>query len=139
MRGRSPPAEPTARPDKWTLRLAVFSVCVLFLYLGGGHAWAVYVGNRGWMSLLLSGFFIGTGVFLWLRKAWARKLATLILALMVVVVPLGMASPGSYLDFWRYYGGNLPLWLVALATIFVILVPVFWCMYVLDKYKETFR
>ena len=139
MRRRSAPAERVPGSDRWTLRLAVFSASMIFLCLGISHAWAVYAGNRGWMSLLLSGLFIGTGVFLWLRKAWARKLATLILAFMVVVVPLGMASPSAYLDFWRYYGGNLPLWLVALATIFVILVPVFWCMYVLDKYKETFR
>ena len=121
------------------MRLAVFSVCVLFLYLGGGHAWAVYVGNRGWMSLLLSVVFIGAGVFLWMLKAWARKLAMFMLGLIVVIVPLGVASPGFFLDFWRYYEGNLPLWLLALATILVIEVPVFYCMYVLDKYKETFR
>lgn len=72
-------------------------------------------------------------------KAWARKLAMFMLGLIVVIVPLGVASPGFFLDFWRYYEGNLPLWLLALATILVIEVPVFYCMYVLDKYKETFR
>jgi len=37
------------------------------------------------------------------------------------------------------YQGNLPLWLLALATIFVFTAPIFCGMYVLNKYKETFK
>ena len=127
------------RTDSWTLRLAVFSVCVLFLCLGINHAWAVYVGNGGWISLVISVVFIGTGVFLWMLRAWARKLALFILGFIVVVVPLAIASPGFFLDVWILYKGNLPLWLVALATIFIVAAPIFWCMYVLNKYKKTFN
>ncbi len=135
---RSPLAVLVPRTDSWTLRLAVLSVCVLFLCLGISHLWAVYGGNRGWMSSILSVVFFGTGVCLWMLKAWARKLALLILGFIVVVVPLGMASPGFFLDYWRYYEGNLPLWGVAVATIFFVATPIFWCMYVLGKYRETF-
>ena len=126
------------RTDSWTLRLALFGVCVLFLFLGISHIWAVSVGNRGWISLFLAVIFIGTGVFIWVLKAWARKLAMFILGFIVVVVPLGIASPSAFLEIWRYYTGNFPLWLVALASIFVFVAPIFWCMYVLDKHKETF-
>ncbi len=139
LMGRSPLAMFVPKTDSWTLRLAVLGISVLFLCLGISNLWAVYDGNRGWTSLILSVVFIGTGVFLWMLKAWARKLAFFILGFIVVIVPLGMASPGFFLDFWRYYEGNLPLWFVAVATIFVVATPSFWCMYVLDKYKETFR
>ncbi len=127
------------RTDNWTLRLAVVTVCVLFLCLGIRGLWAVYGGDRGWMSSILPVVLIGTSVFLWMLKAWARKLALLILGVTVLVVPLGMASPGFFLDFSDYYEGILPLWLAAVATIFVVATPIFCCMYVLDKYKETFR
>ena len=90
-------------------------------------------------SLVLAVVFIGTGVFLWMLRTWARKLALFFLGFIVVVAPLGMASPIAFLEIWRYYEGNLPLWLVALATIFVFVAPIFWCMYVLDKYKESFK
>jgi hypothetical protein len=139
LMARSPLAVLVPRTDSWTLRLAVLSVCVLFLCLGISHLWAVYGGNRGWMSLILSVVFIGTGVCLWMLKAWARKLTLIILGLIVVVVPLGMASPVAFLEFWSYHDGNLPLWLVAVATIFLFATPIFWCMYVLGKYKEMFR
>ncbi len=139
MLGRSSLSVLVPRTDSWTLRLVVFSVCVLFLCLGISHAWAVYIGNRGWISLILSVVLIGTGVFLWMLRAWARKMALFILGFIVVVAPLAIASPGFFLDFWRYYEGNLPLWFVAVATIFVVATPSFWCMYVLDKYNETFR
>ena len=139
MRGRSPLAVLLPRTDSWNLGLVVFSVCILFLALGISHAWAVYAGNRGWISLVLSVVFIGTGVFLWMLREWARKLAMFILGFIVVVLPIGIASPGAFLEIWRYYTGNFPLWLVALATIFVFVAPIFWCMYVLDKHKETFR
>jgi hypothetical protein len=107
--------------------------------LGISHAWAVYVGNRGWISLILSVVFIGTGVFLWMLRAWARKMALFILGFIVVLVPLAIASPGFFLDVGILYQGNLPLWLVALATIFVFAAPVFCGMHVLNKYKEKFK
>ena len=122
----------------WTLRLAVSSVCVLFLCLGVSYAWAVYVGNREWISLALPVVLISTGVFLWTLKAWARKLALFVLAVIVVLVPIGMASSGIFLEFWSYYPGRLPLRIVAFATTLIIVVPIFWCMYILNKYKETF-
>ena len=90
------------------------------------------------MSLIFSVVFIVTGVFLWMLRAWARKLALFILGFIVVIVPLAIASPDFFLDFWRYYGGNLNLWVVALATIIVVVAPIFWCMYILDRYKESF-
>ena len=125
--------------DSWTLRLAVFSVCVIFLSLGVSHLWAVYAGTRGWISMVLAVVFIGNGVLLWTLTAWARKVSMLIMGLIVVIAPLGLASPSAYLEVWRYYTGNFPLWLVALAIIFAVVVPISWCMYVLDKYRETFR
>ena len=139
MLGRSPLSVLVPRTDSWTLRLVVFSVCVLFLCLGISHAWAVYIGNRGWISLILSVVLIGTGVFLWMLRAWARKLALFILGFVVVVVPLAIASPGFFLDVGILYQGNLPLWLVALATIFVFTAPIFCGMHVLNKYKEPFK
>ena len=139
MHGRSVLAVFLPKTDCWTLRLAVISVCVLFLSLGISHVWALYAGNRGWISLVLSVVFIGTSIFLWMLRAWARILALFILGFIVIVVPLAMASPGFFLDVWILYQGNLPLWLVALATIFVFVAPIFWCMFVLDKFKETFR
>ena len=72
-------------------------------------------------------------------RTWARKRALFILGFIVVVAPLGMASPIAFLEFWRYYEGHLPLWFVALVTIFVFVAPIVLCMYVLDKYKETFK
>ncbi len=89
--------------------------------------------------MILSVVFFGIGVSLWMFKAWARKLALFILGFIVVVVPLGMASPVAFLELWRYYEGNLPLRLVVVATFFLFVTPIFWCMYVLGKYKETFR
>ncbi len=138
MLERSPLSVLVPRTDRWTLRLAVFSVCVIFLCLGISHAWAVYASTRGWMSLILSVVFIVTGVFLWMLRAWARKLAMFILGFFVVIVPLGMASPGAFLEIWRYYEGDFPLVLVALATIIVVVVPIFWCMYIFDKHKDSF-
>ncbi len=88
--------------------------------------------------MILSVVFIVTGVFLWMLRAWARKLALFILGFIVVIVPLAIASPGFFLDVWILYKGNLPLVLVALATIIVVVAPIFWCMYILDKYKESF-
>ena len=122
----------------WSLRLAVVIVCVLFLGLGITHAWAVYAGDRGWMSVVLSVVLIGTSIFLWMLKAWARKVALIILGFIVVLVPLAMASPGFFLDFGRHYEGQFPFWIVVLAAIFVIAAPIFWCMNVLNKYKATF-
>ncbi len=138
MLGRSPLSVLVPRTDRWTLRLAVFSVCVIFLCLGISHAWAVYASTRGWISLILSVVFIVTGVFLWMLRAWARKLALFILGFIVLIVPLAIASPGFFLDVWILYKGNLPLVLVALATIIVVVAPIFWCMYILDKHKESF-
>ena len=138
MLERSPLSVLVPRTDRWTLRLAVFSVCVVFLCLGISHAWVIYANTRGWMSLILSVIFIVTGVCLWMLKAWARKLTLFILGLIVVIVPLAIASPGFFLDVWILYNGNLPLVLVALATIIVVVVPIFWCMYILDRYKESF-
>ncbi len=138
MLGRSQLGVLLPKADSWTLCLAVFSVCALFLCLGISHAWAAYASNRGWISLVLSIVFIGTGVFLWMLRAWARKLSLFILGFIVVIVLLGMASPGAYLEIWRYYEGDFPLWVVALATIFVVVAPIFWCMYILDRYKERF-
>ena len=138
MQERSPLAVLVPKTDSWTLRLAVFSVCVLFLCLGISHLWVVYAGNGGWISLVFAFCFVGTGVFLWLLRAWARRVAMFMLGFIVVVMPLGIASPSAFLEIWRYYTGNFPLWLVVLAAIFVFVAPIFWCMYVLDKYKETF-
>ena len=107
--------------------------------MGISHLWAVYGGDRGWMSLILSVVFIGAGVFLWMLRAWARKLAWFILGFIVVVVPFGMASPVAFLEVWRDYEGDLPLRLVVVATFFLFVTPIFWCMYILDKYKEKFR
>jgi len=139
MHGRPALATLLPKTDSWTLRLAVCGVCVLFLCLGISHVWAFYAGNRGWTSLVLSVVFIGTGVFLWMLRTWARKRALFILGFIVVVAPLGMASPIAFLEFWRYYEGHLPLWFVALVIIFVFVAPIFLCMYVLDKHKETFK
>ncbi len=136
---RSPLTVLVPRADNWTLRLAVVTVCVLFLCLGITGLWAVYGGAHGWMSSILPIVLIGTSVFLWMLKAWARKLTMFILAVIVVVVPIAMAGPGFFLDYWRYYEGNLPLWLVVVATTFVVAIPIFWCMYILVNDKETFR
>lgn len=122
----------------WTLRLAVSGVCVLYLCLGVYYAWAFYDGNPEWISLVLSVVLIGTGVFLWTLKAWARKLAMFVLAAIVVLVPIGMAISGIFLEFWSYYPGRLPLRIVAVATTFIIVAPIFWCMYILKKYKDAF-
>ncbi len=88
--------------------------------------------------MILSVVFIVTGVFLWMLRAWARKLALFILGFIVLIVPFAIASPGFFLDVWILYKGNLPLVLVALATIIVVVAPIFWCMYILDKHKESF-
>ncbi len=127
------------RKISWTLRLAVSGVCVLFLCLGVSYAWTVYVSNGGWISLVLPIVLIGTGVFLWTLREWARILTLFILGVIVVLVPVSMASSGVFLEFWPYYEGRLPLRLVALATTFVVVAPIFWCMYVLNKHKGAFR
>ena len=88
--------------------------------------------------MILSVVFIVTGVFLWMFRAWARKLAMFILGFIVVIVPIAIASPGFFLDVWILCKGNLPLVLVALTAIIVFVALIFWCMYILDKHKVSF-
>ncbi len=121
-----------------SLRVAVFCVCVLFLCIGVSYAWTVFVSNREWLFLVLSAVLIGTGGFLWMLREWARKLTLLILGVIVVLVPVSMASSGIFVEFWPYYEGRVSIRLVALGTTFLLVAPIFWFMYVISKYRDTF-
>lgn len=127
------------RTDAWTLRLAVLSASILLLSLGSAHLWLSATTQFSWISLFLSVVLIGTSVFLWKLKAWARKATLFVLGAVAVVVPIGIASPDFFLDYWRYYDGSLPLWLVASVSIAVVEVAIFCCMFVINKHKGTFN
>lgn len=127
------------RTDAWTLRLAVLSVSILFLSSGSAHLWLMATAQFSWISLLLSLVLIGISIFLWRLKAWARKATLFILGGMAVVIPIGIASPGFFLDYWRHYDGSLPLWLVASGLIAVVEIALFSCMFVINKHKGAFN
>ena len=87
-------------------------------------------------DLVIGGFFLVLGVYLWLLNAFARAVAVFLLWLVVIVLPLGVLNPFMASDM-AAAGRELNIW-YALAALVPLVAMACGALHILDKHKREF-
>ncbi len=113
------------------LVLAIWSIAVGLIQVSEGNIASA-------ATVLWGGVLLFCGIGLWRLRSWARKLAKVCIAIVVVVGILGVFNPFFAMDYSAEHGGAQPDWKLLVAIVAPLVALGLYCFWVLDKYEAEF-